>query len=638
MKGYNKNVRPMEKSGDITPVHIKLTLTNLISLVGEVQFCVDGQFEVALYCNALVSPNGCVYWLPPAIYRSACAITVNYFPFDWQNCTMVFRSQTYSANEIELVLKQEDNHTLEWVDIDPEAFTENGEWVIKHRPAKKVINSQYTKDEREYQEVVFFLIIQRKPLFYIINIIAPCVLFSSLCLLVYYLPAKAGGQKCTMSVATLLGQTVFLFLIAKKVPETSRAVPLIGKYLMFVMSVTTMVVMNCVIVLNVSLRTPNTHIMTDKVRKILLNILPRLLRMQMQPWTPKDDNTSGTRNGDTLTADRRNMLPVPCRRRSSIALITKAEEYVMRTARSELMFARLKERNGLMKSVLEKLHNGLDGGTAEQLGTSLAKASPELKQCVASCKHIAETARQHNNFQNENEEWFLVARVIDRVCFIVMTLVFFVGTIGIFLMGHFNQPPSSPFLGDPKKYLPPSGNLSDSMTENGRTMLNLMLYKQKEQTRLDDQSLEVDDADAVTDFIASLWRNTQCRRQNESKLCDRTFRPMSAVTNQPLPFGGLEREKHIHMIFRAFQNRCGPCECQTHSHGPGHHRTAPDWDPDEQLSVRAPERKTENGCMQPPARGSGPVMEEQNHEGSNFMSVLETVSQIHISARPELQG
>lgn len=119
-----------------------------------------------------------------------------------------------------MVLKVEDNHTLEWVDIDPEAFTgtenlyqktitiseftvpnkanlwkrpslsENGEWVIKHRPAKKLINTQYSQDEREYQEVVFFLIIQRKPLFYIINIITPCVLFSSLCLLVFYLPAK----------------------------------------------------------------------------------------------------------------------------------------------------------------------------------------------------------------------------------------------------------------------------------------------------------------------------------------------------------------------------------------------------------------------------------------------------------------
>ncbi|XP_068427307.1 acetylcholine receptor subunit gamma [Clinocottus analis] len=516
MKGYNKNVRPMEDSGAVTQVDIKMTLTNLISLNEkeealttsvwiEMQWCdyrlrwdqpprsvlfgnvssqlrvpsksiwlpdvvlennVDGQFEVALYCNALLSASGCVYWLPPAIYRSACAVTVNFFPFDWQNCSLVFRSQTYSANEIQLVLKEEDNLTLEWVDIDPEAFTENGEWAIKHRPAKKLINTQFTEDELEYQEVVFFLIIQRKPLFYVINIIAPCVLFSSLGLLVYFLPAKAGGQKCTMSVATLLGQTVFLFLIAKKVPETSRAVPLIGKYLMFVMSVTTVVVMNCVIVLNVSLRTPNTHIMTDKVRKILLNILPRLLRMQMRPWTPSGDNAD-TRNGRTPAPDGDDgVFLVPCRRRSSTSLITTAEEYATRTARSELMFARLKERRGLIKSVLEKLNDGLAAGTAEQLGASLMEASPQLKQCVSSCKHIAETTRQQNLFQNENEEWFLVARVIDRACFIVMVSVFFTGTVGIFLMGHFNQPPSSPFLGDPKKYLPPGDNLSELMGAN----------------------------------------------------------------------------------------------------------------------------------------------------------------------------
>ncbi|CAL1579769.1 unnamed protein product [Knipowitschia caucasica] len=512
MKDYNKNVRPMENSGDVTKVHIKMTLTNLISLNEkeealttcvwiEMEWCdyrlrwdqmprsalygnitsqlrmpsqslwlpdvilennVDGQFEVALYCNALVSPDGCVYWLPPAIYRSACTITVNYFPFDWQNCTMVFRSQTYSANEIELVLKQEDNYTLEWVDIDPEAFTENGEWAIKHRPAKKLINPQYTKDDLEYQEVVFFLIIQRKPLFYIINIISPCVLFSSLGLLVYYLPAKAGGQKCFMSIATLLGQTVFVFLIAKKVPETSQAVPLIGKYLMFVMSVTTMVVMNCVIVLNVSQRTPNTHKMTDKVRKILLNTLPRLLRMQMQPWTPEQDIVSEVGNGHAAS---RNYVYVPhYRRRSSMTLIMKAEEYMLKTSRSELMFKRLRERNGLIKSVLDKLHNGLEGGTTEHLCASLANASVDLKQCVASCKHIAVTAKQKNVFQNENEEWFLVARVIDRACFIVMALVYWIGTVAIFLTGHFNKAPLSPFPGDPKTYLPPTNNLTESGT------------------------------------------------------------------------------------------------------------------------------------------------------------------------------
>ena len=60
----------------------------------------------------------------------------------------------------------------------------------------------------------------------------------------------------------------------------------------------------------------------------------------------------------------------------------------------------------------------------------------------------------------ENEEWFLLARVIDRVCFIVMALVFSIGTVGIFLMGHFNQPPSMPFPGDPRRFLPPLVNVS----------------------------------------------------------------------------------------------------------------------------------------------------------------------------------
>uniref|UniRef100_A0AAY5K021 Cholinergic receptor, nicotinic, gamma n=1 Tax=Esox lucius TaxID=8010 RepID=A0AAY5K021_ESOLU len=486
MIGYNKNVRPMEKSGDITKVTVKMTLTNLISLNEkeealttsvwiEMQWCdyrlrwdqpprsalygnltsqmripsksiwlpdiilennVDGKFEVAMYCNALVSPDGCVYWLPPAIYRSACSITVNYFPFDWQNCSMVFRSQSYNANEILLVLTEEDNQPVEWVVIDPEAFTENGEWIIKHRPAKKLINKRYTKDELEYQEVVFFLIIQRKPLFYVINIIVPCVLISSLGLLVYFLPAKAGGQKCTVSIMILLAQTVFLILIAKKVPETSQAVPLIGKYVVFVMSVTIIVVMNCVIVLNVSLRSPNTHMLTNKSRKILLNIVPRVLRMQMRLWAPT----------------------FPGRRRSSLGLITKAEEYVMKTARSELMFSKLREREGLMKAALEKIRDGLDGGTAQDLRASLAQASPEVRQCVASCKHIAQSARQQNSFDSENEEWFLVGRVIDRVCFIAMVLSFFLGTVGIFLTGHFNQPPSVPFPGDSRLYLPPTKN------------------------------------------------------------------------------------------------------------------------------------------------------------------------------------
>lgn len=74
---------------------------------------------------------------------------------------------------------------------------ENGEWAIKHRPARKIINSgHFTPDDTQYQQVVFYLIIQRKPLFYIINIIVPCVLISSMAVLVYFLPAKGTLVLC----------------------------------------------------------------------------------------------------------------------------------------------------------------------------------------------------------------------------------------------------------------------------------------------------------------------------------------------------------------------------------------------------------------------------------------------------------
>ncbi|XP_005997427.3 acetylcholine receptor subunit gamma [Latimeria chalumnae] len=480
MRDYNSNLRPAENEGDIINVTLKLTLTNLISL-NEIEEAlttnvwiemtwrdyrlqwnphehhnitclrvpskmvwlpdivlennIDGNFEITLYINVLVSPNGNIYWLPPAIYRSSCSIIVNYFPFDWQNCSLVFRSQTYSANEIDLQLTVEENQTIEWIVIDPEDFTENGEWAIKHKPAKRLVNDRFTKDDLEYQEVIFYLIIQRKPLFYVINIITPCVLISSIGLLVYFLPAKAGGQKCTLSINVLLAQTVYLFLIAKKVPETSQAVPLIVKYLTFLMCMEIIIVMNCVIVLNVSLRTPNTHTMSHKVRELFLKWLPRYLGMHLNP------------------SEEVWCAPVP-RRKSSLRLIFKADEYMLRKARSELMFERQKERDGLMKAVLQKIGSRLENGTIHDICYSLSHTAPQIRKCVEACNYIVKSTQEQNEFDSENEEWILVGKVIDRVCFWIIFCVFICGTVGVFLMAHFNQAPSDPFPGDPKKYLP----------------------------------------------------------------------------------------------------------------------------------------------------------------------------------------
>ncbi|KAM4605524.1 phospholipid scramblase family member 5 [Polymixia lowei] len=108
---------------------------------------------------------------------------------------------------------------------------------------------------------------------------------------------------------------------------------------------------------------------------------------------------------------------------------------------------------------------------------------------------------------------------------------------------------------------------------------------------------------------------------------------MSTVTNQPLPFGRLEREKHIEMLFRSFNSRRRPSCDPRGLPGTQPHREPPDWESEEHLPGLGPGREMENGHVQL----SRPEREEQRL-GPDSLAILDTVSQLHITARPELQG
>lgn len=70
-------------------------------------------------------------------------------------------------------------------------LAENGEWEIIHRPARKNIHPENPPDSCEHQDITFHLIIKRKPLFYVINIVTPCILIAFMAILVFYLPADS---------------------------------------------------------------------------------------------------------------------------------------------------------------------------------------------------------------------------------------------------------------------------------------------------------------------------------------------------------------------------------------------------------------------------------------------------------------
>ncbi|XP_037311827.2 acetylcholine receptor subunit delta [Pungitius pungitius] len=476
-RGYIKELRPVEKQQDAVDVFLALTLSNLISLkeVDETLLTNvwiehtwtdyrlswnvtefdgidmlrlptnmvwlpeivlennnDAQFQVAYYSNVLVGSDGGCIWLPPAIFRSSCSINVNFFPFDWQNCTLKFTSLTYNAKEIRMLLKEDGNDeekwTVEWIIIDPASFTENGEWEINHRPAKRNTYKHIPMESNKHQDITFYLVIKRKPLFYIVNIIIPCVLISFLASLVYYLPADS-GEKMTLSISVLLAQSVFLLLISQRLPETSMSVPLIVKYLMFNMVLVTVVVLNCVVVLNLHFRTPSTHVMSDWTKKFFLERLPRLLRMSR----PSEEEPAWD-----------GALP---RRSSSVGYIASAEEYYSVKSRSELMFEKQSERHGLTARATHAavVKPKEEGGVTDQL-------YGEMKPAVDGANYIIKHSRNKNDYNEEKDNWSGIARTVDRLCLFLVTPVMTFGTIIIFLMGICNTPPHLPFQGDSHDY------------------------------------------------------------------------------------------------------------------------------------------------------------------------------------------
>lgn len=232
---------------------------------------------------------------------------MKHFPFDQQNCTLKFRSWTYDHTEIDLVLKTDA--------ASMDDFTPSGEWDILALPGRRTVNPL----DPTYVDLTYDFIIKRKPLFYTINLIIPCILITSLAILVFYLPSDC-GEKMTLCISVLLALTVFLLLISKIVPPTSLDVPLIGKYLMFTMVLVTFSIITSVCVLNIHHRSPSTHTMPSWVKLIFLVKLPSLLFMRR----PQNNSARQRLQSQRCLRAKRDILGLGCPPKSSITMLSSA--------------------------------------------------------------------------------------------------------------------------------------------------------------------------------------------------------------------------------------------------------------------------------------------------------------------------
>ncbi|KAL5109962.1 Acetylcholine receptor subunit beta-like 1 [Taenia crassiceps] len=227
----------------------------------------DGNYEVVWQPNLLVHHDGSILWMPPAVYESSCAIDVEYFPFDEQECEMKFGSWAFDASRISLGFYS----SLDFVDLSD--YWRSGTWDLVDVPAR-IVNTYSGGVNNTY--IVYTIKLRRKTLFYTVNLIVPCVMLSLLSIFVFYLPSDA-GEKVTLAISIVVALVVFLILVSKILPPTSITIPLISRYLMFTFVSDVFAVFVTVLVVNWNYRSPRTHTMPRWVKFLFLQFLPRLL-------------------------------------------------------------------------------------------------------------------------------------------------------------------------------------------------------------------------------------------------------------------------------------------------------------------------------------------------------------------------
>ncbi|KAJ8736274.1 hypothetical protein PYW08_006930 [Mythimna loreyi] len=369
--------------------------------------------------NVIVKHTGEVTWLSHGIYVSVCDINVEQFPFDVQLCTMKWASWTYDGFQLDLKKQFDEGDTTN--------YQTNGEFDLVSFEAIRH-DQYYSCCVEPYPDITYIIKLRRRPMFYVFNLILPCLLINGIALLVFYVPSES-GEKVTLGISALLSMTVFLMTIRDTLPPTEKT-PLISLYYGVSTCLVSFSASLSVVTLNISYRGVRGQPVPAVLRELVLQRLARLLFINLDTDAPKGD-------GGTVTSAGVQGVQVNPRTGSRLKAEVRCDGAPLAPASPR--FARHN-------------HNHLGGAPANTAavpgsGPPVAANAVGESGCASACPRCAccgctlrEAAARHEQrvaanerLERANIEWKQVAVVADRALLAVFVLVTAISTAAILL-------------------------------------------------------------------------------------------------------------------------------------------------------------------------------------------------------------
>ncbi|XP_076394950.1 neuronal acetylcholine receptor subunit alpha-10 isoform X3 [Megachile rotundata] len=362
----------------------------------------DPQYSSAVInTNVIVSHTGEVVWLSHGIFRSSCDIDVEFFPFDEQRCVLKWASWTYDGYQLELERQSEQG--------DVSNYQANGEFDLVDFSARRNVE-YYSCCPEPYPDITYEIRLRRRPMFYVFNLILPCILINCAALLVFYMPSES-GEKVTLGISALLSMTVFLMTIRETLPPTEKT-PLISLYYGVSICLVSFALGLAVVTLNVHHRGVRGTRVPGIVRSLFLDKLARIVFLNFQ---------EEKRSEPVEPPRRKNNCPLHCK--PEVAQSQSSPKFVSRREESNSSSPSLGEFRAPRRTMNWKKPTtgadlGKEGGLEAQWSRVLGRVHATIER---NEKRLAEQDRR----ERMELDWKQVALVSDRA----LLCVFFLTTI-----------------------------------------------------------------------------------------------------------------------------------------------------------------------------------------------------------------
>ncbi|PAV71679.1 hypothetical protein WR25_27045 [Diploscapter pachys] len=398
----------------------------------------DGEPQITIMNDALVYYNGLVVWKPPSIYKSFCSIDIDSMKFigwSYNGYYLDIRQIPFTDFPITTRQDEEDGSDYEFSEkgMDLSFFHPSLEWDLMN-----ITSSRHAKlypgccGQDYYIDVTFELTLRRKPLFYTVNIVIPCMLIAILTMFVFYVPPIE--HKIAFSISVLVAISVFYLVLIDLLPATSIKIPLIGKYLLFTMIAVFVSIIQSVMSLNFYRRDGSAAPMGPLTRLIFVKTLPKFLWLK-EYEDEEGVSEKGSTSSDAFMAGNNSRRPSPFF--LSVPSESEAQQHKFSTV--DMRLSQLAQLRGMHVDLIRRM--------------------------IDNIAFISDHYRAMKSEDKISDEWTFVANVFDRIILIIFFLINLAGTVVIALNSPFFDGDKAP-LGLDKYSRPLSADTFDKYIEN----------------------------------------------------------------------------------------------------------------------------------------------------------------------------